>query len=111
MIMLRTKSDVDGLMQKYPQTVIDECTRLVKIYDDNYNCDSKDGGFVAVIENESDLSYVKTHYVDYDGMPFEFADDIPDSEFVSVLFLVGTEYGINLIIPKLILPVNITIMS
>lgn len=109
MIILRTQQDVDIFMKEYPQTVIDECRRIAKIFDENYNCNSQDGGFAAVVENKSDLYYIKIHHVDYTDMPYEFADEIPDSKFVSVLFLVGTEYGINLIIPKNILPANIKI--
>lgn len=106
---IKTMKDVDVLKGRFCVEVVNECKRLAGIFDDNYNCISMDGGLVAVIENNIDLEYVKEHYVDYTSIPYEFADVIPDSGYVSVLFLPATEYAVNLIIPISILPVNIAI--
>lgn len=108
---IKTMHDVDILKSRFCNGVINECKRLAGIFDDNYNCNSMDGGFAAVVENKLDLEYVKVHYVDYTSIPYEFADIIPDSEFVSVLFLPATEYAVNLIIPMSVLPESIAVSS
>lgn len=106
---ISTVNDVNVLIGRFPTSVIDECKRVAVILDENYNSVSMNGGFAAVIENADDLKYVKSKYVDYTDIPYEFADRIADSEFASVLFLPATEYSITLIIPLSVLPENITI--
>lgn len=106
---IATMKDTEILQNKFSSAVIEECKRLASIFDDNYNCISMNGGFAAIIENDVDLNYAKEHYVDYTSIPYEFADIIPNSNFVSILFLPATEYAVNLIMPISILPVNITI--
>lgn len=107
MFKIATMKDIDSIRGKFDTSVISECERLAKIFDDNYNCISMYGGCAIIIENIRDLEDVKREYVDYMTIPYEFADIIPNSEYISVLFIPATEYAINLIIPKSIIPTNI----
>ena len=107
MFKIATIKDIDNIRGKFDANVISECKRLAKIFDDNYNCVSMYGGCAIIVENTRDLEVVRPEYVDYTNTPYEFADIIPNSEYISVLFIPATEYAINLIIPKSITPTNI----
>ena len=109
MFKITTANDIDMIRGKFSSNVISECERLAKIFDDNYNCVSMYGGCAIIIENVYDLDTVKHKYVYYTTIPYEFADIIPNSEYVSVLYIPATEYAVNLIIPKSIMPTNILI--
>lgn len=107
MFKIATIKDIDNIRGKFDANVISECKRLAKIFDDNYNCVSMYGDCAIIVENTRDLEVVRQEYVDYTNTPYEFADIIPNSEYISVLFIPATEYAINLIIPKSITPTNI----
>lgn len=107
MFKIATIKDIDNIREKFDANVISECERLAKIFDDNYNCVSMYGGCAIIVENTRDLEVIRQEYVDYTNTPYEFADIIPNSEYISVLFIPATEYAINLIIPKSIIPTNI----
>lgn len=109
MFKITTAKDIDMIRGKFNKNVISECERLAKIFDDNYNCVSMYGGCAIIVENMYDLDIVKHKYVDYTTIPYEFADVIPNSEYISVLYIPATEYAVNLIIPKSIKPKNILI--
>ncbi len=94
---VRTASDVDNIRGIYPDDVIAECERLVGIYDEYYNCKGIDGGFVVIAENDADMEIIKNTYVDYTDMPYEAVDVI--GAYASVLYIVGTEYAIDVIMP------------
>ncbi len=94
---VRTSADVDTIRGIYPTDVIAECERLAKIYDECYNCKGIDGGYVVIVENDADMIEVQNTCVDYTAMPYEAVDVI--GAYVSVLYIVGTEYAIDVIMP------------
>lgn len=88
-------------------TVIDEAKRIISVLDENYENDK--GGFVAIAENDNDLAELKQYNLDCHNDICELADVLGDSGFVSVLYIVGTEFAIDVIMPLSIKPANITI--
>lgn len=111
MYKIRTSSDVVKLEGRFSNAVLKEAKRLTAIFDENYNCDSVDGGFVAVIENTEDIEYLKEYYVDCFNDTYEYADLLSDGCSVSILYLVGTEYAINVIMPRALLPSYIVLSN
>lgn len=95
---ITAKSEIAGIADKLPQRVIAETERVSTILDENYNLQGIDGGYILIAEDIADLACVKEKYFDYTDVVYEFKDDLGD--WVSVLYLVGTEYSITLITKK-----------
>lgn len=95
------------IQNKFPAAVIDEVKRVISILDENY--DNGKGGFAAIAENNNDLVALKQYNLDCYNDICEFADVLGNSGFVSVLYIVGTEFAIDVIMPLSIKPANITI--
>ena len=104
---IRTQNDLAKIKGMFPITVADETERVIAVLDENY--DNGKGGFVAVVENELDLEELKKYHLDCQTDVCEFADVLGDSGFVSVLYLVGTEFAITVIMPLSIKPATVTI--
>lgn len=92
---IKTKSEIQALLHTLPKEVISEAGRVAEILDNCYNSQGIDGGFILIAENNFDLQTVKHEYLDYTNEIYEFKDDIGD--WVSVLYLTGTEYSVTLI--------------
>jgi len=105
LIKIQTKSQLD--MIKHLQVeVFNEAKRVVTILDENYNDFNIDGGYVLIAENADDLQKIIGYYFDYINTIYEFVNKIKCSsgdEYVSILYLLGTEYSATLIAPAYIL--------
>lgn len=95
---ITTKSEIAEIEGKLPDRVIIEVKRIADILDTYYNSQGMDGGYILIAEDIADLDCVKNEYFDYADMVYEFKDNL--SDWVSVLYLVGTEYSITLIAPQ-----------
>ena len=89
-----------------PMEVQGEIRRVTGILDENYNDEGIDGGYIVILESHADIGLCP---VDMASSIYEFADLIKTSseDYVSVLYLVGTEYSITVIMPLNITPKNI----
>ncbi len=89
-----------------PMEVQIEIDRVMGILDENYNDKGIDGGYIVILESHADMGLCP---VDMASSIYEFADLIKTSseDYVSVLYLVGTEYSITVIMPLNITPKNI----
>ena len=101
-ITLKTKFDLTKLLH-LPMGVVREAERVLDILDENYNQHKMDGGSVVILENFADIALCP---VDITSSVYEFADRIKTSfeDYVSVLYLTGTEYSKTVIMPISIAP-------
>lgn len=96
-----------------PMEVQDEIIRVVEILDDNYNNINIDGGYIVILESGEEVDYfVGKPYADLGiGVEdYEFADKIETEstdDYVSILYLIGTEYSVTVIMPLKAAPKNI----
>lgn len=99
---IRTKSDIKAIPY-LPMEVIREAERVLAILDENYTHQGMDGGSVVILEGHADIALCP---VDIASSVYEFADRIkaPYEDYISVLYLIGTEYSITVIIPISIAP-------
>ena len=104
---IRTQNDLAKIDGVFPIGVVTEAERVIGVLDENY--DNGKGGFVAVVESELDLECLKQYHLDYQTDVCEFADVIGDSGFISVLYIVGTEFAITVIMPLSIKPEMVTL--
>lgn len=90
-----------------PQEVISVIQEAVTILDEAYGEDRLEsgyGGYVLVAEPEDDLSQLRAFGVDIKADLPEYVDIITCSNgqvFTSRLFLLGSDFGIVVIIPEL----------
>lgn len=109
LIKIKTKSQL-GRLCHLPIEVVAEAERVTSILDENYNNNNVDGGYVLIAESADDLETIISGYFDYREIPFEFANRIicsSSDDYVSVLYLLGTEYSATVIMPMGITPDNI----
>ena len=106
---IRTQNDLKMIMGSFPLAVADEAERVIALLDENY--ENGKGGFVAVVENELDLEELQHYHLDCQKDVCEFADVLGDSGFISVLYIVGTEFAINVIMPLSIKPAIVTLSN
>ena len=104
---IRTQNDLAMIKGMFPTSVDDEAERVITLLDENYGNDK--GGFVAVAETDLDLEELKQYHLDCQTDVCEFADVLGDSGFVSVLYIVGTEFAITVIMPLSIKPAKVTL--
>ena len=106
---IRTQNDLAVVKGMFPTSVADEAERVIALLDENY--ENGKGGFVAVVENELDLKELRHYHLDCQTDVCEFADVLGDSGFVSVLYIVGTEFAIDVIMPLSIKPAIVTLSN
>ena len=104
---IRTKNDIDKIKGVFPIAVVAETELVIGVLDENYDKDK--GGFVAIAETDLDLEELKQYHLDCQNDVCEFADVLGDSGFVSVLYIVGTEFAITVIMPLSIKPEKVTL--
>lgn len=104
MIKITPNTDISVLFN-FPEGVSKEVIRVLKILKEYYGNYGIDGGYVLIVENKDDIEHIPVNIADY-----EFADRIktPIGDYVSVLYLTGTEYSVTVIIPMEIAPNIIT---
>ena len=92
---IKTQTEVQSLPNHLPPEVVDEAMRVAEIIDTHYNSQGIDGGFILIAEDKASLEKVRQDYLDYTQEIYEFKDSI--GEWMSILYLIGTEYSITLI--------------
>lgn len=105
--IISTNSDAIKLENILPDIVINEAKRVSIIFDDNYNSKGNDGGYILIAENERDLEIIKRNHIDISNERYELADILDDNNHISILYLSGTEYAINIIMPISLMSDNI----
>ena len=113
LIKIKSRSQLDTVSH-LPMEVVEEVKRVVTILDENYNDLNVDGGYVLIAEFADDLETIIGRHFDYREIPFEFANRIKCSssdDYVSVLYLLGTEYSATVITPISIIPTHINIVQ
>ncbi len=112
MIKIAHAKEVAGL--SLAKEIIDVALAAVKILDDEYgenrNVDYGDGGYVLVIEEKDEFEMLKAIHIDVEEIVPEYVDIIECDDgriFVSSLLLLGSDFGIVLIIPLSMMPVNL----
>lgn len=115
--MLRLAKVTDLVMiQSYPEEVQIAVLEVLKILDENYGADrnlkTDYGGYVILTESEDDLGEIEAEMnveVSVDAIP-EYVDIIRCENrkvYTSSLFLLGSDYGIILVMPYEITPRNL----
>ena len=92
-----------------PIEVIKEAERVAAILVENYNQFNTDGGYILIMTPDDEINCffneVLGEYISPDD--FEFADGVKTSsehDYASILYLIGTEYSISVIMPLCIAP-------
>jgi hypothetical protein len=84
--------------------------RIVTMLDETYGADrdvdNSDGGFVVVVENVQDMSFIAQRYVGLDDNRHEAVDVVKCEAgvYINALFLCNNEFGINVFMPMDIAP-------
>jgi len=115
--MLRLAKETDLVMiQSYPEEVQIAVQEVLKILDENYGADRNPkadyGGYVILTESEDDFGEIEAEMnveVSVDSIP-EYVDIIRCENrkvYTSSLFLLGSDYGIVLVMPYDITPKNL----
>ena len=104
MLKLGTVAQFEKLKGKLPPEVRQEVRGLVQMLDNEYGADREidnaDGGFVLVAETVEDVAELCRDYVDIAACQPEEVNILqPGGKFVNALYLMGNEFGINVIIP------------
>lgn len=106
-----TKADIAKLPIQISQAVKIEIERVADIFDVNYNCYNVDGGYILLAENLDDVLEIIHEHLDFTLNQWELADMITcddGSDYVSLLYLIATEYAIQLLLPVSLTPTMIT---
>ena len=100
---------------KLPKEVQENIEGILSILDEEYG-DNRDqykdnGGYVIVVEDESDFQIIKEKaHIDVDDVIVEYVDEIECSNekiYTSSLALCNNDYSVSLVIPFEITPKNI----
>ena len=102
---VQTTQEVLTLPEHLPTLVIAEAKRVTDILDKHYNSQGIDGGYVSIAETKADIDALKKKYFNYPDEKYEFIDNIGD-DWISALYIDGTEYHQTLILPRSICGIN-----
>ncbi|CAI3224913.1 conserved hypothetical protein [Clostridium neonatale] len=100
---------------KLPKEVQENIEGILSILDEEYG-DNRDqykdnGGYVIIVEDESDFQIIKEKaHIDVDDVIVEYVDKIECSNekvYTSSLVLCNNDYSVSLVIPFEITPKNI----
>ena len=100
-----TARELDSQECEFPEFVAEKVLYYVTVLDGAYGMDRdylKSGGYVLVAQNCKDIADVKV-IVDYDVLLSEWVEVIGDN-YLAVLYLLGDDYSIVVIMPKDIAP-------
>lgn len=100
---------------KLPKEVQENIEGILLILDEEYGADrdqyKDNGGYVIVVEDESDFQIIKEKaHINVDDVIVEYVDKIErnnEKVYTSSLILCNSDYSISLIIPFEITPKNI----
>ncbi len=94
-----------------PKEVIDRIKQITSVLDESYgshrNPANDLGGFVVVIESPSDFESLQNDFLDVRDASAEYVDrlDCESGEsWLSVLYLLSSDFAINLIMPITLAP-------
>ena len=115
--MLKLAKETDLVMiQSYPEEVQEAVLEVLKILDENYGADRNPkadyGGYVILTESKDDFGEIEAEMnmeVSVDAIP-EYVDIIRCENrkvYTSSLFLLGSDYGIVLVMPYEMTPKNL----
>lgn len=103
-----------NLLADVPLEVVDVARNAVTILDEAYGEDrdsaSGYGGCVFVIDSKDDFEQLKDLRVDVDTAMPEYVDVVECADgqtFTSCLILLGSDFGVLLIMPLALLPANL----
>jgi len=85
----------------FPERLVRECAACIKILNQSYGEERNyfmTGGYVIVAENENDLLPLQ-EIVDYERRPCEFVFRVGNTAYLSVLYLLGDDFGIVVFLP------------
>ncbi|CAI3565517.1 hypothetical protein [Clostridium neonatale] len=100
---------------RLPKEVQENIEGILSILDEEYGADrdqyKDNGGYVIVVEDESDFPIIKEKaHIDVDNVIVEYVDKIECSNekvYTSSLALCNNDYSVSLVIPFEITPKNI----
>ena len=100
---------------KLPKEVQENIEGILSILDEEYGADrdqyKDNGGYVIVVEDESDFQIIKEKaHINVDDVIVEYVDKIErnnEKVYTSSLILCNSDYSISLIMPFEITPKNI----
>ncbi len=114
MLKIGTCKELEKIKDKLPTEIVTKCLEVVNILDDSYgsdrDVDTDMGGFVAIIENLEDINILATdNYLDLTEDVVEDIEiiTIEDKTYISILYMLSSDYGINVIVDKEILSLEI----
>lgn len=115
MIRLATETDL-VMIQDYPDQLQSALLEVLKVLDDNYGSDrnvmSDYGGYIILTMAEEDLPQIERDLnieITVDGVP-EYVDVIRcenKETYTSSLFLLGSDYGVMVVMPYSTTPANL----
>ncbi len=114
MIKVGTAKDIEKIVNILPIDVIGKCVEVTNILDSEYgeyrNIDTDMGGFVAIIEVVEDFKILEQcHNLD---MIEDIAESVevintPNDCYLSILYMLSSDYGINVVADRKILPLEL----
>ena len=108
---LKEISKVDRLPKEVQENIEGILSILDEEYGDNRDQYKDNGGYVIVVEDESDFQIIKEKaHIDVDDVIVEYVDEIECSNekiYTSSLALCNNDYSVSLVIPFEITPKNI----
>ncbi len=113
MIRIGTVKQLEELKVDLPQSVKEECLRIVEILDENYGEDRDVevdlGGFVVLVESKQDFEELKENNLDVLSEVAENVSTIylENAKYFSVLYLLSSDFAINILTEEKYLEVEV----
>ncbi len=111
MIKIGTKKDLNKIINIVPPKIYSKCIEIVEILDNEYginrNINTDIGGFITIVDNIKDLEILKDkYYLDVYKDIVEYIEVIVDEDktYNSILYVLGSDYGIYIIATEEMLP-------
>ena len=102
--LFRTKAEAQTLSDRVPAEVMSHICDVADVLDSCYNSQCADGGYILLAESVQDIEDIQRFHLDYATEPIELMKQIKD--YLSILYIPATEYGITIILPKTIAPLK-----
>lgn len=110
LIKAGTVKELSQFEGKIDHDVYGVALRIVTMLDETYGADrdvdNGDGGFVVIVENVHDMSFIAQRYVKLDDNRHEAVDVVKCEAgvYINAFFLCNNEFGINIFMPLDIAP-------
>ncbi len=110
---LGTRKQLEELRTQLPTEAFEHCfdtlLTLDEAYGDDRNIDTDLGGFVLLVEETVDFELLKNYNIDILTDTFEFVDIVETMEdtYISILYLLSSDFGIKIFTNKELVPNNI----